>query len=117
MKVEDYSFGRIRIDGRDYTKDLWIIDGKITSRDKSISKGRSGTSHRVAREEVERLVTDKTRRLIIGAGNSGLLKLEQDAEDWLKAKGVEIERCASGELASKGVKIGEMDSALIHVTC
>ena len=90
MKIEDYSFGRIKIDGKDYRSDLWIINGEIAKRHKSISRNKLGTSHKVSVEEIKRIVTGKTRRVIIGSGASGLLSIEEEAVKYLKEKGIEV---------------------------
>ena len=117
MKIEDYSFGKIRTDGRDYTVDLWIINGKITRRHKSISRSKIGTSHKVSKEELERIVTGRTRRVIVGTGSSGLLSVEKAGVKYLEEKGITLEMYWSGELESAGIEFGEYDSGVIHLTC
>ena len=57
MKIEDYTFGTIQINGNVYSKDLWVINGKIDKRDKSIAKSKFGTSHKICAKELKKIVT------------------------------------------------------------
>jgi hypothetical protein len=117
MKIEDYSFGSITIDGEVYHKDLWIIAGDIKKRDKSIAKEKFGTSHVISRKEAKKVVTTKTRRFLIGSGNSGLVTLTERAQKYLDEEGIKVEMHKTGEMSRKGVEIGEYDSGIIHLTC
>ncbi len=117
MKITDYSFGSITIDGESYHKDLWIIDGLIKKRDKSIAKSKFGTSHRISKKELKKVLTLKTKRVIIGSGNSGLVSLTNKAQKYLDDQGIEVEVCKTGELIHRDIEIGKHDSAIIHLTC
>ncbi len=117
MKIDNYSFGSITIDGEVYHKDLWIIDGRIKKRDKSIAKSKFETSHRISRKELKRVMTPKTRRIIIGSGNSGLVSLTNKAQIYLEDQSIEVEICKTGELKQRNIEIGDNDSGIIHLTC
>ncbi len=117
MRIEDYSFGSITIDGKVYTKDLWIINGNIKKRDKSIARSKFGTSHRITRKELKRVISQKTRRVIVGSGDSGLVSLTDKAAKYLEEKGIELEICKTGELKQREEEISEKDSGIIHLTC
>lgn len=117
MRIEEYSFGSITIDGKVYTKDLWIINGNIKKRDKSIAKNKFGTSHKISRKELKRVITPKTRRVIIGTGDSGLVSLTDKAVKFLEEKGINLEICKTGELKDREEEISGKDSGIIHLTC
>jgi len=117
MKFEEYSFGNIKIDGEVYTKDLWIIDGKIKKRDKSIAKSKFGTSHTIPRKELKKVVTSKTRRVIVGAGASGLVSLTKKATKYLEDNKIKLEMYKTSELVENKIQLGEEDSGIIHLTC
>jgi hypothetical protein len=117
VRIENYTFGSITIDGEVYTKDLWIINGIIKKRDKSIAKRKFGTSHKITRKELKRVITQKTRRVIIGSGDSGLVSLTAKAVKYLKEKDIELEICKTGELKQQIEEISEKDSSIIHLTC
>ena len=117
MKLEEYSFGSIKIDGEVYTKDLWIINGKIKKRDKSIAKSKFGTSHKIARKELKEVITTKTGRIIIGGGASGLVSLTKKATKYLENNKIELIMYKTSELVENKIQIGEKDSGIIHLTC
>jgi hypothetical protein len=117
VKIENYDFGSITIDSEVYYKDLWIIDGSIKKRDKSIAKSKFGTSHRISRKELKRVMTSTTRRIIIGSGNSGLVSLTNNAQKYLEEQGIEVEMCKTGELAQRNIEISKTDAGIIHLTC
>ncbi|MGB6340639.1 MAG: MTH938/NDUFAF3 family protein [Candidatus Aminicenantaceae bacterium] len=117
MKIEDYAFGSIKIDGEVFHNDLWIIDGSIKKRDKSIAKSKFGTSHRISRKELKRVMTSTTRRIIIGSGNSGLVSLTNNAQKYLEEQGIEVEMYKTGELIQKNIEIRKTDAGIIHLTC
>ncbi len=117
MKVDGYSFGRIKIEGKEYIHDLWIINGEIYKRDKGISKRLSGTSHRIPKEELEKILRENTKRVIIGTGESGMVSVEEDGTKYLKEKGINLEKYETGKLAKMKTKFGGDDSGIIHMTC
>jgi hypothetical protein len=117
MRIENYSFGSIKIDGEVYTKDLWIINGKIEKRDKSISKSRFGTSHKIPRKELKKVITSKTKKVIVGSGDSGLVSLTDKAVKYLEEKRIKLEICKTGDLALRTMEFSEEDSGIIHITC
>jgi hypothetical protein len=117
MEIENYTFGCISIDGAVHHKDLWIINGRIKKRDKSIAKRKFGTSHRISRKELKKVITQKTRRIIIGSGNSGLVSLTNKSQKYLEEQGIEAVIYKTGELVQRNIDIGENDSGIIHLTC
>lgn len=117
MRIEEYSFGTIRIDGEVYSKDLWLINGKIDKRDKSIAKSKFGTSHKICAKELKKIVTKKTKRVIIGSGASGLVTLTEKALKFLDDNDIKLEIYKTSDLLVKKIEIFEDDSGIIHLTC
>lgn len=117
MLVSAYEFGSIQIDDEVYTTDLWIIDGTLQKRDKSIAKQKYGTSHKIPRKELRQVVTPYTKRVIIGTGDSGLVSLTQKAEAYLEENGVELIMLKTGDLAAGRFEIRKEDSGVLHLTC
>jgi hypothetical protein len=117
MKIEEYTFGTIQINSNEYSKDLWLINGKIDKRDKSIAKSKFGTSHKICAKEIKKIVTKKTKRVIIGSGASGLVTLTEKASKFLADEDIKLEIHKTGDLVLNKIEIGEDDSAIIHLTC
>jgi hypothetical protein len=117
MKIEEYSFGNIRIDGKVYSKDLWVINGKIEKRDKSIAKNKFGTSHKISAKELKQIVTKKTKRVIIGSGASGLVTLTEKGSKFLEDREIKLEVYKTSDPVLKKIELCEEDSGIIHLTC
>ena len=117
MKIEEYSFGTIRINGNVYSKDLWLINGKIDKRDKSIAKDKFGTSHKICVKELKKIVTKKTKKVIIGSGASGLVTLTEKALKFLDDRDIKLEIYRTSDPFLKKIEICEDDSGIIHLTC
>lgn len=119
MKAEHVSFGRITINNACYTKDLWIINGKISERDKSIAEKKYGTSHIIGVTELKKVITSETKILMIGAGVYGGAKLNDDAEKFIKDKGLELHIKKTGEIIHylNSVEDEKKISGIIHLTC
>jgi hypothetical protein len=67
MRIEDFSFGSIRIDGISYENDVVIDRGEIRKRKKKPSKKfRDEFGH--APRSIEEEIPWKCRRLVVGAG-------------------------------------------------
>jgi hypothetical protein len=117
MKIEEYSFGSIRINGNVYSKDLWLINGKIEKRDKSIAKEKFETSHKICAKELKKIVTKKTKRVIIGSGASGLVTLTEKASKFLEDGDIKLQIYKTSDPVLKRIVICEDDSGIIHLTC
>jgi hypothetical protein len=117
MKIEEYSFGTIRINGNVYSKDLWLINGKIDKRDKNIAKDKFGTSHKICAKELKKIVTKKTKRVIIGSGASGLVTLTEKASKFLEDRDVKLKIYKTSDPVLKKIELCEDDSGIIHLTC
>ena len=117
MKIEEYSFGTIRINGNVYSKDLWLINCKIDKRDKSIAKDKFGTSHKICVKELKKIVTKKTKKVIIGSGASGLVTLTEKALKFLDDRDIKLEIYRTSDPFLKKIEICEDDSGIIHLTC
>ena len=83
--IDDTQFGSITIDGQVCDHDIVIrLNGNVKKRKKKLSKKKSGTSHLVSLEEAKHIFDIGAKRLIVGAGQYGALKLSNEAEAALK---------------------------------
>jgi hypothetical protein len=69
MPIQGTEFGNITIDGKTYEHDVVIhLSGKVTKRQKELSKEQYGTSHIISKAEAKCVFEDGCDLLIIGAG-------------------------------------------------
>ena len=116
MLIDFYDFGRIKIDGKFYEKDVIIFLDRVFS--PWIKK----TGHYIDVEEllsIPDLLKDNPELVIIGTGYDGVTKVDSSAENFLKSTGIEviiqktIEAWKTYNEMSKNKKV----VALFHLTC
>jgi len=125
-RIDRTAFGSITIEGTEFEHDVIIrLNGRPEKRKKKLSKAiypqdtlkGCGTSHIISLAEAEHVFEKGAERLIIGAGQSGLVKLSDEAADYFKRKDCQVEllptpRAIEAWNEAQGAVIG-----LFHVTC
>ncbi|MGD2184972.1 MAG: MTH938/NDUFAF3 family protein [Desulfobacterales bacterium] len=114
MKVKEFSFGTINIDGRDYFKDIVIHKGKIEKRKKKESKKfRRQFGHTPL--SIFENIPWNSKKLIIGTGHSSALPVMKEVKKKAKKKDVELVLMSTPDAIRN---INEKDTSLIlHLTC
>ncbi len=81
-------FGSITVEGELFEHDIVIgLDGKIRKRHKKLSKAIYGTSHVISLAEAEDIFQKGAKRLIIGTGQSGMVRLSDEAAAYFRKMG------------------------------
>ena len=114
MMFDSFSFGHISYNGEDYDYDL-LVDTKGTCRE----RGPRPENHLLEAKELANYLEPETKKLIVGRGSSGILKIADDAIELLKSKNIELVEALSAEAIQ--LYNSEPDkskvTALIHSTC
>ena len=87
MAITHYSFGRMTIDGKDYTGDLSIQPGGKVN----VWIVNTGT-HILDTDDLDSLITGDVKKIIIGTGNSGDFELSNELQrmlEDLRARGIQ----------------------------
>ena len=117
-KIEKTKFGSISVAGDKFEHDIIIrLDGKVEKRKKKLSKEIFGTSHVVSLAEAEYVYEDGATKIIVGAGQSGMLKLSDEAADFFKKKQCAVELLSTPEAIQRWNKAEGSTIGLFHVTC
>jgi|SRR3990172_4257646 len=117
-RVDETRFGSITIDGEMFEHDVIVrLDGKVKKRKKKLSKAIYGTSHIISLDEARTIYEAGAERLILGAGQSGMVQLSDEAANYFRLKNCQVERMPTSEAIrawndARGAVIG-----LFHVTC
>jgi len=117
-RIDKTKFGSITIDGTKFRRDVLIrLGGKVKKRKKQLSKAVYGTSHVLSLEEAEHVYQEGAERLIVGAGQSGLVHLSEEAADYFRRKACRVELLPTRQAIeawnqAEGAVIG-----LFHITC
>jgi len=115
VKFEQFSFGKIRIDGIEYGYDIVIDQGEIRRRKKKPSKkfrDRFGHTPLSPAEEIPW----KCRRLVVGTGTGALPVMDEVRREAEQHK-VELIILPTEEAIKFLKQQAENTNAILHVTC
>lgn len=114
MKIESYSFGRMRVDGEKYGNDLMICGDSIKS------NWVREEGHLLKPKDLEWIVEREPDLLIVGKGSSGRMKLAAGTRSSLQESGVELWLGTTEEAVDyfNSKQVGsELVAAAFHLTC
>jgi hypothetical protein len=116
MKIDEFSFGRIKIDGVIYEHDIIIDQGRIRKRKKKPSKQfRDAFGHTPLSAEEE--IPWKCRRLIVGTGVYGNLPVMEDVKREAARHKIELVILPTADAIKTLQKPSKGVNAVLHVTC
>ena len=117
-KIDGTEFGSITIDGRRIEHDVLIrLSGEVTKRKKKLSKVVYGTSHIVSIGEAEYIYEKGAERLIVGAGQNGMVELSNEAADYFAKHKVTVDLAPTPRAIAQWNKATGAVIGLFHVTC
>jgi hypothetical protein len=110
--IEGYEFGRVTVDGREETRDVIVLPGRVV-RDWWRKEG-----HGLVLEDLEQVLDELPERLLLGTGAYGQLRPDPDTLETLRARGVDVEVLSTAEAVRR---YGQLDpqrtAAALHLTC
>jgi hypothetical protein len=117
-KIDKTKFGSITINGEKYENDILIrLNGKVEKRKKKLSKEVFGTSHIISLAEAEYAYEVGAQCIIIGTGQSGMVKLSDEAVEFFKQKSCRVELMPTPEAIEQWNKAESSTIGLFHITC
>jgi len=113
MKVEQYSFGNITIDGQTYTSDVIIYPESV-----DFSWWRK-QGHNLQIEDLAGVIKAEPGVVIIGTGSFGRMKVLKETVLHLEAKGimVYVERTGKAVELFNELQKNKTVIAALHLTC
>ena len=116
--ISDTGFGYITIEGSKIEHDIVIrLSGEIKKRKKKLSKAVYGTSHIISLEEVKYIYQDGAKQLIIGSGQEGMVRLSEEAADYLKRQKCKVNLQPTPKAIEYWNKTQCAVISLFHITC
>ncbi len=114
MHIDSYQFGKIVIDGVNYSSDCLILGGTVQA------NWWRKRGHLLSAEDLQPVIAAKPSVLIVGCGASGLMKISEEARQVLLEEDIQLEAVDTAkaverfnELSQTGVDI----AAALHLTC
>jgi hypothetical protein len=116
MRIDEFTFGSIRIDGVTYERDVVITHGRVRKRDKKASKPfRDAFGHTPL--SVEENIPWNCRRLVVGTGADGALPVMDEVKQEAARREVELMTVPTREAIRALEAQPEDTNAVLHVTC
>ena len=116
MRIEDFSFSSIRIDGVRYEHDVVIDRGEIRKRKKILSKKfQDDFGHTPL--SIEEDLPWKCRRLVIGTGAYGRLPVMNEVKREAQRRKVELLLVPTARAIEALRRKIDDTNAVLHVTC
>jgi hypothetical protein len=110
--IEDYSFGRIVVDGEELTADLILLPGRI------LRAWRRVDGHALVLDDLREVLDELPERLIVGTGAEGRMRPDDSMIDALSARGVEVEAMPTAEAVRRFTGLdAARAAAALHLTC
>lgn len=111
--IDSYSFGKVVIDGREYTSDVIMFPNRVET------SWRRVDGHRLVAEDLTEVLRDLPQTLVIGTGMAGLMRVSEETISALREQGVEV----LVSLTTQAVKSYNARQAVrktvaaLHLTC
>lgn len=116
--IDRTGFGSITIEGEVIKRDVLIrLSGKVKKRKKKLSKEVYGTSHTISLAEAKHVYQKGAERLIVGAGQFGLVELSEEAAQYFQEKGCEVDLFRMKKAIEVWNQAEGNVIGLFHVTC
>ncbi|MBN2407043.1 MAG: hypothetical protein JXJ19_05050 [Elusimicrobia bacterium] len=112
MRLSEYSFGKILIDGILYTSDVLIVDGKA-------AEWWRKEGHLLQEEDLEEVWKSIPDVLVVGCGASGIMRIDDSVSLRCAQEGVELIRADTDEAVDIFNRLsGKRKTACgLHLTC
>jgi hypothetical protein len=111
-RLEEYRFGRVLVDGRQETRDLIVLPGRV------VREWWRREGHVLVLDDFREIMDELPERLIVGTGATEQMRPDRHAMDALRARGTEVEVLPTPEAV---LRYGRSDpartAAALHLTC
>lgn len=114
IMIDFYSFGKIKVAGRDYSSDIIIYpDGRVQD------TWWRQQGHRLASSDIKALIAAEPEVIVVGTGSVGLMQPAGGLVDLLVEMGVELIALKSGKAVQVFNRLVEKKKvgACFHLTC
>jgi hypothetical protein len=111
-RLQDYSFGRIVVDGEEHDRDLIVLPDRV------VANWWRRDGHSLALEDLREVEGELPEKLILGTGAHGQLRPPSAVLEELERRGIDVEVLHTGDAVRR---YGELDeqrtAAALHLTC
>lgn len=112
LMIESYSFGRIKINGKEYQHDVIVYKEGVKSWWRA-------SGHEVSLRDIEEIIDKKPQVVIFGKGTSGVMRVTKEVRDFFKESGIDIIETDTTEAVVKFNELSKTKDVVagFHLTC
>ncbi len=115
LRIDEYSFGRMTIGGRNFRSDLIIFpDGRIQD------TWWREQGHNLIPGDITKVLDVAPEKLVIGTGANGLMSVSERVMELCKKHGIEVETMPTALAVTRFNETSEAGTAVaacFHLTC
>lgn len=108
--IEDYSFGKIVINGKVFTSDVVLIGDTVHSWWRK-------QGHVLAPEDLDLIIKEPPHTLVVGTGASGLMKIPEKTVQFIESHNISLIAEKTGKAVKIFNKLTGTKAAALHLTC
>jgi hypothetical protein len=110
--LDDYSFGRVLVDGEEETRDVIVLPDRI------VRNWWRREGHALVLDDFEAVLDELPARLIVGTGAQGQMKPDPATLAQLRERGIEVEVMPTGDAVRRYRSLNPAETAAaLHLTC
>lgn len=111
-RLEDYSFGRLTVDGSEQTRDLIVLPDRV------VTGWWRREGHSLVMEDLDGVLEELPERLVLGIGAYGQLQPDPGAIAELERRGTAVECLRTEEAVRRYAELDQRrTAAALHLTC
>jgi hypothetical protein len=111
-RLENYSFGRLTVDGAEETRDVIVLPERV------VRNWWRREGHALVLEDLDAVLAELPARLIVGTGAQSQMKPDPAALAELKSRGVDVEVLPTDEAVRRYESLNPAETAAaLHLTC
>lgn len=112
QRIEDYSFGRVVVDGHEETRDVIVLPRRV------VRNWWRREGHALVLEDLEEVLDELPERLVVGTGAYGQMRPDPNTLEQLEQRGVEVEVMPTDEAVRRYRALNPAGTAAaLHLTC
>ena len=111
-RLEEYSFGRLVVDGEEETKDVIVLPERV------VRNWWRRDGHALVLDDLEAVLDELPARLIVGTGAQGRLNPDPETLAQLRERGIEVEVLPTEDAVRRYSASNPAETAAaLHLTC
>jgi hypothetical protein len=110
--LEEYSFGRLLVDGREERRDLIVLPHRV------VRGWWRQDGHSLVLDDLGEVLDELPERLVVGTGAYGRMRPDPRTLDALRARGIEVESLPTAAAVRRYAELDpRRTAAALHLTC